>query len=134
MKRLIPCLTILLMVGCDSPTAPSHGPVDKNPPDAILEPRGDINMRTGESKIFTVHGIVDGYEYSWSGPYRPDSNKEYGKIEIISPEQVRFTALRITRECDFLGICIDTPVYLWVYLTKNNVAYGRNNEARIHIQ
>jgi len=48
--------------------------------------------------------------------------------------QVRITALKITRECSWIGACFETPVRLWVYLTKNNVAYGRNNEASIYIK
>lgn len=122
------------MVGCNSPIAPSHGPVEPNPPNVILEPRGDVHLKVGESQIFTASGIVDGYEYSWSH-LRPDSNDgKYIKFENISPNQVRITAIKITRECSWIGVCFETPVLLWVYLTKDNVAYGHNNEARIFIK
>lgn len=133
MKKLIP-YAVLLMVGCNSPTAPSHGPVEPNPPNVILEPRGDVYLKVRESKIFTASGIVEGYEYRWSH-LRPDSRvEEYVKFENISSDQVRITALKITRECSWIGACFETPVLLWVYLTKDNVAYGRNNEARIYVK
>ncbi len=132
LKKLIPLLIVLVIIGCNSPTAPSHGPVEPNPPNVILEPRGDVHLKVGESQIFTAGGIIDGYEYKWSH-LRPDSNDgKYIKFENLSPNQVRITALKITREC--FVVCLDTPVSVWVYLSKDNVSYGRNNEARIYIK
>ena len=134
LKKIVLCLAVLSLIGCNSPTAPSHGPVESNSPNPILEPRGDIHLKRGESQIFTASGIVDGYEYRWSH-LRPDSDdSKYIKFENISPNQVRVTALKVTRECSWAGICFETPVHLWVYLIKNHVAYGRNNRADIYIK
>lgn len=133
MKKLILLLGGLLMIGCNLPTSPT-GPIEQNPPNVILEPRGDVHLKVGESQIFTAEGIIDGYEYKWSH-LRPESNVDtYVKFENISPNQVKITALKITRECSWVGACFETPVLLWVYLSKNNVSYGRNNETRIYIK
>ncbi|MDP3696930.1 MAG: hypothetical protein Q8R55_02750 [Candidatus Taylorbacteria bacterium] len=134
LKKSSICLVALLLVSCDSPTSPSHGLVEPNPPNVILEPRGDVHLKVGESQIFTASGIIDGYEYSWSH-LRPESNVgKYVKFENLSPNQVKVTALKVTRECSWVGFCFETPVHIWVYLTKDNVAYGRNNRADIYIK
>lgn len=134
MRNSLYILGVLLMVACNSPTAPSHGSVEKNPPNVTLEPRGDVHLKVGESQIFTASGIIDGYEYSW-GHLRPDSNDgKYIQFENLSPNQVKVTALKVTRECSWVGYCFETPVHIWVYLVKDNVAYGRNNRADIYIK
>lgn len=134
MSKIIPLLAVLLMTGCNSPTAPSHGPIEQDPPNVTLEPRGDVHLKIGESQIFTASGIIDGYEYRWSH-LRPDSNaSNYVRFENISPNQVRVTALKVTRECSWAGICFETPVEIWAYLSKDNVSYGRNNRAQIYIK
>ncbi len=92
-------------------------------------------MLVGESKVFTAAGIFGGYEYSWSH-FRPDSNEDlYSKVESLSPDQVKFTALKETRECHFIGGCIETPVYLVVYLLDHKGLHsgGQTNTAAIHI-
>lgn len=128
MKKILVLSLSLLLVSCSNPMAPDRV-------EAVLEPNGNIYMKVGESKLFTAHGIIYGYEYSWSH-WRPNSNEDlYSKVEQISADQVRFTALRGTRECNFLGICIDTLVALVVYLLDGKGLHGgiSTSVASIHI-